>query len=750
MNILYGPFAAKGLQPFDRCIAPDWHINSSGQVNKNVPNPSLISFELSDATHLLQTQILPHLPPGWQPDLLLFVIPERYLIPLDLHLMPCPLVVLVEDWYFNFEMLKAHQALFDYWLVDHTAVPLFRQAGIERVHGFQVFALDLERFGGYADVEVRYDIGFIGNLRTTVHTRRAHYLARLAALSEDWRVGIATERYGEDYIRFFRQCHLIFNYSIHGEFNMRCYEALGCGRLMLLEAQNQEAPLFLIPGEDYVSYRPEQLEQLIAYYLHHPQERERIALNGRRAIQRYGARQLWAELKALLAAGLASGEIRAQEHRILRQGQLQNLIWSVGPPFNQLTVAGDLIQQELNQGLDPRLLSDLAVLHYIYWLTEGLPADSASLAQATSLLEKALAHTPMHPIAAFNQGQVRALQQRFAEALESFLRCIAQLEQSTAADWPWGLVAYHSLHRAFEKFFHPWYMRQSQLQYSHTDPEQLAAARRKLLLAHAYRHAGDLQLTLGQAEVAYQSWQRALRLGRGGLGDLLPNLMRLCLDLKRPEQALEAWASGFGDPLAPELWLMHCWALAAAGQVQAAQAWYWRYSQIKQGFLESLAQIWQQLFEGFAEAPDPRAVATWRQSRLALVPEVLWPAAGNSDFWLFGWCGLSWRLRLPEPPARFGAALGVDSESDSLSRPGVHFHYHLQLVDPSGAEPLLSASRSLQRVYHTRTDLAQGLLGIDLLPCSFPAEPAEPLAQLEDCQGPLYVMLLEDNWRLPL
>lgn len=283
MKLLYGPLADEGLQPFDRCIVSDWHIRSDGTVLRQSENPEIISYELTQAGHRLQSHILPHLPAGWEPALALFALPERYVIPLDLHSLPCPLAVLVEDWYFNFDMLAELGPLFDYWIVDSTAVPLLKQAGIEKVCAFPVFALHLARFTAEQDKPIQYDIGFIGNLRTAVHTRRAHYLARLAALSHNWRVGIATERYGADYIRFFRQCRIIFNYSIHGEFNMRCYEALACGRLMLLEAANQETPAYLKPGEDYATYTPESLESTIAYYLAHDAERERIAAQAEKA-----------------------------------------------------------------------------------------------------------------------------------------------------------------------------------------------------------------------------------------------------------------------------------------------------------------------------------------------------------------------------------------------------------------------------------------------------------------------------------
>lgn len=741
MRILCGPLIDKEYQPFDQCLRPDWHIASDGEILRRDGDPALISFELRDARHGLLSHVMPLLPPGWQPDLVLIVIPERFVLPHDLADLPCPLAVLVADWYFSFEMLRALAPLFDHWIVDHTAVPLLRQAGIENVAGFQVFALDLARFAALPDEAPSYDIGFIGNLRTAVHSRRAHYLARLAGLSGRWRVGIATERYGADYVRFFNQCRLIFNYSIHGEFNMRCFEALGCGRLMLLEAQNQEVPRFLSPGEHYVSYRSEDLEAQIDYYLAHDDARERIARAGQAAIQGYGARQSWDQLRAVLAAGLAAGSIRVRpDRRLSAAARLQNQVWSVNPPYNQLQVAGETLQARIQAAPDPAGLNDLAVLHYTTWLAAGAVPDSPSLATALTLLDQALRLCSVHPLAAYNRAQLLALAQDGPAALAGFKDCLAQLDQA-GTDWPWGLAAYPKLHLMYEKFYHPWHMAQSQLEYAYAgDPARLAAERARLLRAHALRHLGDLELDNGDLAAATATWDEALRTGRHWLRDLLPNYLLCCLELGWPAQALRAWASGWGDPLAPELWLMHCRALAAAGQTQAAAAWHQHYARMKASFLGSLDGLWEHLFAGWP-APAGDAIAAWQAGLLAQVPAALHPAPEQYERWLFAWCGLSWRLD-PEPPPDFGGHLGVDSAG------GEHFQYLATLTEIAH-EPV-----QLHRCYDRPSDLAQGLLGIDLLPCSFPQTTvlgeSELPVQLDELPTAPCLMLLADFETLPL
>ena len=66
--------------------------------------------------------------------------------------------------------------------------------------------------------------------------------------------------------------------SIRGEINMRVLEALSAGALLLLEADNREAPLYLRPYEHYVPYTAADLEAVIDHYLTHEDERACVLL----------------------------------------------------------------------------------------------------------------------------------------------------------------------------------------------------------------------------------------------------------------------------------------------------------------------------------------------------------------------------------------------------------------------------------------------------------------------------------------
>lgn len=74
-----------------------------------------------------------------------------------------------------------------------------------------------------------------------------------------------------------------FNYSIRDDVNMRVFEILASGTLLLTNrlSHDELECLGLREGEHYVAYRsPGELIDLIAYYLAHPTEREGIAAAG--------------------------------------------------------------------------------------------------------------------------------------------------------------------------------------------------------------------------------------------------------------------------------------------------------------------------------------------------------------------------------------------------------------------------------------------------------------------------------------
>jgi spore maturation protein CgeB len=85
--------------------------------------------------------------------------------------------------------------------------------------------------------------------------------------------------YGEDMARLYSRAKVVFNCGIRNDVNMRVFEALASGSLLVTNdlSANGQAALFQ-DGRHLVTYRTdEELLDRIAYYLAHEEEREAIA-----------------------------------------------------------------------------------------------------------------------------------------------------------------------------------------------------------------------------------------------------------------------------------------------------------------------------------------------------------------------------------------------------------------------------------------------------------------------------------------
>ena len=131
----------------------------------------------------------------------------------------------------------------------------------------------------YPDEKQFYDIGFIGN-HTYPYRRKL-----LEMLKQNFKVLCTTSKPGEEYSRLLNQCKLTFNCSMQEDVNMRFFEAISCGRLLLtdyLPAQDQFASV----GKHYITYADEKdLIDYVRFYLNHEKERERVAKAGMIHIQ---------------------------------------------------------------------------------------------------------------------------------------------------------------------------------------------------------------------------------------------------------------------------------------------------------------------------------------------------------------------------------------------------------------------------------------------------------------------------------
>lgn len=152
---------------------------------------------------------------------------------------------------------------------EHPSVHWLPLAGDPDVHFVNGLARDI-------------DVGFVGKLGYPGTERRqilSHVLNRFAtndtsAMQTPWEMG-----------RTYSRSKIVFNKSIGGDVNMRVFEALASGALLVTDRIGNGLNDLLTEGEHYVGYdSAEEAVSQIERYLQHDAERERIARAGQRLL----------------------------------------------------------------------------------------------------------------------------------------------------------------------------------------------------------------------------------------------------------------------------------------------------------------------------------------------------------------------------------------------------------------------------------------------------------------------------------
>jgi spore maturation protein CgeB/tetratricopeptide (TPR) repeat protein len=192
----------------------------------------------------------------------------------------CPSVL----WYPD-DVLTQDHALQDLrqtgYAYDH--IYYFDQAGVPFLHRmglthstFLPLATDPLTYRYIPDTPKRYDISFIG----TVYPNRRALLDRLKSRFNVFE----TTAYMDDMARVMNQSRIVLNLGVgRSGYQLRVFEALGC-RAFLLTNEIEESERIFKDREHLVYFNDENIEERIAYYLGHAEEREAIAEAGYREV----------------------------------------------------------------------------------------------------------------------------------------------------------------------------------------------------------------------------------------------------------------------------------------------------------------------------------------------------------------------------------------------------------------------------------------------------------------------------------
>ena len=118
------------------------------------------------------------------------------------------------------------------------------------------------------------------------------------------------EAWGEELVKVYNASKIILNLHAQGvvSTNMRTFEVMGCGAFLLTEERRTLNQLFK-EGEEFISFeKPEDLPEMVRYYLKEEEKRSAIARRGQQAVyQKHTYRDRMQEFFKLCEEGRVSG-----------------------------------------------------------------------------------------------------------------------------------------------------------------------------------------------------------------------------------------------------------------------------------------------------------------------------------------------------------------------------------------------------------------------------------------------------------
>jgi GT2 family glycosyltransferase/glycosyltransferase involved in cell wall biosynthesis len=255
----------------DEFVIESWNLQNMKLpvVDHDIPLP--YEYDLETLYH--QT------PESERPDCFLWIESVYGHFPKNIHKLPCPRICYLIDSHISLTWHLEWAKQFDLvFIAQREYLPAFQGAGIQNVHWLPL-GCDPE-IHTKTTTEKEYEVGFVGSI-VEGHPRSL----LLEKIKSSFHLHVR-RCFWKEMADVFSKSKIVFNNCVRNDLNMRVFEAMSTGSLLLTDDPGLASGLteLFTPGEDFVLYHPDNLVEQIAYYLKNDQEREAIAKSGREKV----------------------------------------------------------------------------------------------------------------------------------------------------------------------------------------------------------------------------------------------------------------------------------------------------------------------------------------------------------------------------------------------------------------------------------------------------------------------------------
>jgi tetratricopeptide (TPR) repeat protein len=242
-----------------------WDLHNLNQPVRPHDIDTPMSYDMAD--------ILANLDSSEHPDLYLWVESVSGHQPRNLEALACPKIGYLIDTHLSLDQHRELAKQFDFvFLVHRQYVDEIKKVN-PNTYWLPV-ACDPEIHSAHV-TEKCFNIGFVGSIQPG--SRRQQLLNCLASQFQ-----IHYERcFWDEMARIFSQSRIVFNEAVKHDLNMRVFEVMSTGSLLLTDmAKNSGQDELFRDGEDYVVYRDRTICDVARFYLDNAELRDQIATRG--------------------------------------------------------------------------------------------------------------------------------------------------------------------------------------------------------------------------------------------------------------------------------------------------------------------------------------------------------------------------------------------------------------------------------------------------------------------------------------
>ncbi len=227
-------------------------------------------------------QLIEHLPQGYEPDLYFWLDSGPSQVESDIDLLTIPKVAYLIDTHVSPELRLEMARHFDCtFLAQKGQVSSFRAAGIGNVFWAPLGCHP--EMHDVGELAREYDVAYVGSFSEEEGDRRRELLQKVAQCFPNHFMGRA---WPPEMARIYARAKIVVNVCHNRDVNMRVFEAMASGALLLTEEAEGLDDLFE-EGKHLLVYRSEdELTALIEEYLADEGARSRIAEAGRELVLR--------------------------------------------------------------------------------------------------------------------------------------------------------------------------------------------------------------------------------------------------------------------------------------------------------------------------------------------------------------------------------------------------------------------------------------------------------------------------------